>query len=90
MIELYSKKEQCCGSTIDEYVELCKILNTLDIDGVELNLSCPNVKAGCMAFGNTYDGVKEVTSQVRKVILSEFLVITDRESQHLQNSLLLY
>lgn len=34
-----------CGSTIDEYVELCKILNTLDIDGVELNLSCPNVKA---------------------------------------------
>ena len=35
-----------CGSIIEEYVELCKILNTLDIDGVELNLSCPNVKAG--------------------------------------------
>ena len=57
-----------CGSTIEEYVELCKILNTLDIDGVELNLSCPNVKAGCMAFGNTYEGVKAVTSEVRKVL----------------------
>ena len=57
-----------CGSSIDEYVELCKILNNLDIDGVELNLSCPNVKEGCMAFGNTYEGVKKVTSEVRKVL----------------------
>ncbi len=63
-----------CGSSIDEYVELCKILNTLDIDGVELNLSCPNVKSGCMAFGNTYDGVKEVTSQVRRVLDKPLIV----------------
>ena len=63
-----------CGSSIEEYVELCKILNTLDIDGVELNLSCPNVNAGCMAFGNTYDGVKEVTSQVRKVLQKPLVV----------------
>ena len=63
-----------CGSSIDEYVELCKILNTLDIDGVELNLSCPNVKAGCLAFGNTYEGVKEVTSQVRKVLDKPLIV----------------
>ena len=63
-----------CGSTIDEYVELCKILNILDIDGVELNLSCPNVKAGCMAFGNTYDGVKEITSKVRKVLQKPLIV----------------
>ena len=63
-----------CGSTVDEYVELCKILNTLDIDGVELNLSCPNVKAGCMAFGNTYEGVREITSQVRKVLDKPLIV----------------
>jgi len=63
-----------CGSSIEEYVELCKILNTLDIDGVELNLSCPNVKAGCLAFGNTYEGVKEVTSQVRKVLEKPLIV----------------
>ena len=63
-----------CGSTIEEYVELCKILNTLDIDGVELNLSCPNVKEGCLAFGTTYEGVKEVTSAVRKVLDKPLIV----------------
>ncbi len=63
-----------CGSTIEDYVELTKVLNTLDIDGVELNLSCPNVKAGCLAFGTTYEGVKEVTSQVRKVLDKPLIV----------------
>ena len=63
-----------CGSSIDEYVELCKILNSLDIDGVELNLSCPNVKEGCMAFGNTYEGVRKVTSEVRKVLDKPLIV----------------
>ena len=63
-----------CGSSIEEYVELCKILNTLDIDGVELNLSCPNVKEGCMAFGNTYEGVRKVTSEVRKVLDKPLIV----------------
>lgn len=63
-----------CGSSIDEYVELAKVLNTLDIDGVELNLSCPNVKAGCMAFGTSYEGVKEVTKQVRKVLDKPLIV----------------
>ena len=63
-----------CGSSIEEYVELCRILNTLDIDGVELNLSCPNVKAGCMAFGNTYEGVKQVTTEVRKVLDKPLIV----------------
>ena len=64
-----------CGSTVDEYVELARILNDLDIDGVELNLSCPNVKAGCLAFGTTYEGVKEVTSKVRKVLDRKPLIV---------------
>ena len=63
-----------CGSTVDEYVELCRILDSLDIDGVELNLSCPNVKAGCMAFGNTYEGVKDITSKVRKVLNKPLII----------------
>jgi len=62
-----------CGNTIEEYVDLCKILNTLDIDGVELNLSCPNVKLGC-AFGTSYEGVKEVTTKVRKVLDKPLIV----------------
>lgn len=64
-----------CGSTIEDYVELAKVLNTLDIDGVELNLSCPNVKAGCLAFGTTYEGVKEVTGAVRKVLTNKPLIV---------------
>ena len=63
-----------CGSTIEDYIDVCKILYTLHIDGVELNLSCPNVKNGCMAFGSSYEGVKEVTSKVRKVLNKPLIV----------------
>ena len=62
------------GSTVEDYVETCRFLNKLDIDGVEINLSCPNVKAGCMAFGNTYEGVKEVTEKCRRVIDKPLIV----------------
>ena len=72
--EMIENKAGIFAKRIDEYVELCKILNTLEIDGVELNLSCPNVKAGCLAFGTTYEGVKEVTSAVRKVLDKPLIV----------------
>jgi dihydroorotate dehydrogenase (NAD+) catalytic subunit len=62
------------ASTIEEYVEVCRIANTIDIDGLELNLSCPNVSQGCMACGTTYDGVKEVVSAVRKVLDKPLIV----------------
>jgi dihydroorotate dehydrogenase (NAD+) catalytic subunit len=62
------------GSSVPEYVELCRQLNTLDIDGVELNLSCPNTASG-LAFGTSYDGVKEVTSAVRKVLTHKPLIV---------------
>ena len=64
-----------CGSTVEDYVELARILNEIDIDGVELNLSCPNVKAGCLAFGTSYEGVKDVTSKVRKVLDKKPLIV---------------
>ena len=63
------------GSTVEDYVEVCRILNNSDVDGVEINLSCPNVKAGCMAFGTTYEGVKEITSKVKKVLTSKPLIV---------------
>jgi dihydroorotate dehydrogenase (NAD+) catalytic subunit len=62
------------GNSIEDYVELCSVLNDTAIDGVELNLSCPNVKAGCLAFGTTYEGVKEVTTAVRKVLKKPLIV----------------
>jgi len=62
------------GNTVDEYVDLCRILNKTNVDGVEINLSCPNVKEGCMAFGLSYEGIKEVTSAVRKVLDKPLIV----------------
>lgn len=54
------------GSTIDEYVELAKKLDKIKrIDGIELNISCPNVKAGGAEFGKDPLVVQTITQKVR-------------------------
>ena len=46
-----------CGSTIDEYVEITRILADADgVNAIELNISCPNIKAGGITFGNSAVG----------------------------------
>ena len=56
------------GSTIEEYVEVAEKINELDqIPGIELNISCPNVKYGGMAFGTVPATATEVTRAVRSV-----------------------
>ncbi|MCI1647657.1 MAG: dihydroorotate dehydrogenase [Bacteroides sp.] len=56
------------GSAIDDYVETARIINELDkISAIELNISCPNVKEGGMAFGVTAKGAEEVVKAVRAV-----------------------
>ncbi|HOQ06815.1 MAG TPA: dihydroorotate dehydrogenase [Clostridiales bacterium] len=62
------------GNTIEEYCEMAEILSDADIDAIELNVSCPNVKAGCVAFGNTTEGISEITSQVRKYCRKPLIV----------------
>lgn len=55
------------GATIDDYVAVCEKLAPLDkINAIEVNISCPNVKQGGMAFGTTCDGATQVTKAVRK------------------------
>jgi dihydroorotate dehydrogenase (NAD+) catalytic subunit len=54
------------GNTIDDYIEMAKRLDGTDIDMLEVNVSCPNVKRGCVAFGTTEKGVEEVTKAVKK------------------------
>jgi dihydroorotate dehydrogenase (NAD+) catalytic subunit len=57
-----------CGSTLDEYVEIARILS--DVDGVaalELNISCPNIKEGGIQFGCSLAGTYDVVSAIRKV-----------------------
>jgi dihydroorotate dehydrogenase (NAD+) catalytic subunit len=57
-----------CGSTLDEYVELARILSDHEgVDALELNISCPNIKEGGIQFGCSLDGTYDVVNAVRKV-----------------------
>lgn len=63
------------GSQIDDYVKTAEIINELDqIPAIELNISCPNVKEGGMAFGVTTKGASEVVKAVRKVYNKTMIV----------------
>jgi len=63
------------GSYIDDYVTLAERINNLDkIPAVELNISCPNVKMGGMAFGTNLDSAREVTRAVRAVYSKKLIV----------------
>ena len=63
------------GSQIEDYAETASIINELDcIPAIELNISCPNVKQGGMAFGVTAHGAAEVVSAVRKVYHKTLIV----------------
>lgn len=53
------------GNTVSEYCEMAEILSSTGIDAIEVNVSCPNVKHGGVAFGNTVEGIVEIVSQVR-------------------------
>lgn len=55
------------GACIDDYVKVCEKLSPLDkIEAVEINISCPNVKQGGMAFGTTCTGAESVTKAIRE------------------------
>jgi len=54
------------GHTVEEYAEIAAWLDNVDgVAGIEINISCPNVKQGCLAFGTTPEGTAEVVSAVR-------------------------
>src|SRR5258705_8486274 len=57
-----------CRSTLDEYVEISRILSDAEgVGAIELNISCPNIKEGGMQFGCSLTGTFDVVSAVRKV-----------------------
>lgn len=63
------------GSTIEEYVETAAKINELEhIPGIELNISCPNVKEGGMAFGTSCPSAVAVTKAVRDVYKKHLMV----------------
>lgn len=63
------------GSTVEDYVETAMIVNELEnIPAIELNISCPNVKEGGMAFGTSCASAGEVVEAVRKVYSKHLMV----------------
>ncbi len=63
------------GACVDDYVATAEKINALeDIPAIELNISCPNVKQGGMAFGTTCAGAESVVSAVRKAYKKVLIV----------------
>ena len=63
------------GSTVEEYIETAERINELEhIPGIELNISCPNVKEGGMAFGTSCPSAIAVTHAVREVYKKTMVV----------------
>ncbi len=63
------------GSSIEEYCHVAEMIDELEqIPGIELNISCPNVKKGGMGFGTNPDMAAQVVSEVRKVYHKTLMV----------------
>lgn len=62
------------GNDIEQYVQGARLLDSADVDMIELNISCPNVKSGGMAFGIESDDAYEVVKKVRKATQKPLMV----------------
>ena len=54
-----------CGRSIADYIETVERLSDVDVDMLEINISCPNVSHGGIAFGTNVDSVAEITREVK-------------------------
>ncbi len=78
-LEDFSKYKMCRivnlgGNSEEEYIEAVKILKDKDFDILELNISCPNVKTGGMAFGIKTEVARNIVRRVRKEINKPLIV----------------
>ena len=62
------------GNTPEDYCAMAQKLSDTDVDMLEMNISCPNVKRGGVQFGTTPQGVESITAQVRKVCRKPLMV----------------
>lgn len=56
-----------CGKTVEDYLEVVEKLNDSAADMLEINVSCPNVKEGAIAFGQKADCLFDITSKIKNV-----------------------
>lgn len=54
-----------CGKTVEEYIDVVEKLSDQPIDMMEINVSCPNVKEGALAFGQNAKVLEDVTKQIK-------------------------
>lgn len=62
------------GNTVEEYEQMVEILSDADVDAIEVNLSCPNVKQGCLLFGSTAQGISEVVGKVKRIAKKPLII----------------
>ncbi|MGE4283997.1 MAG: dihydroorotate dehydrogenase [Clostridia bacterium] len=62
------------GNTVEEYCSMAEMLSDSDVDLLEMNISCPNVKEGGVAFGTNAETVKYITKAVKKYCKKPLIV----------------
>lgn len=55
-----------CGKTVEDYLEVVEKLGDTDVDMLEINVSCPNVKEGAIAFGQKADCLYDITDHIKR------------------------
>ena len=55
-----------CGKTVEDYLEVVERLSDTSVAMLEINVSCPNVKEGAIAFGQKADSLYDITSQIKR------------------------
>lgn len=55
-----------CGKTVEDYLEVVERLGDEPVDMLEINVSCPNVKEGAIAFGQKPDSLYDITARIKK------------------------
>ena len=56
-----------CGKSVSDYLEVVNRLNDTGIDMMEINISCPNVKEGAIAFGQKAESVFDITNKIKSI-----------------------
>ena len=62
------------GNTVEEYCQTAEKLSETDVNMIELNISCPNVKSGGVQFGTSCESVGNITSEVRRYCKKPLIV----------------
>lgn len=62
------------GNTVEEYCQMAELISDSQTDMIEMNISCPNVKEGGVAFGTNATTIEEITKEVRKYSTKPLIV----------------